>query len=35
MLSPVHHQIVEELLSDLAHAVKHHGVSKGREARYS
>jgi hypothetical protein len=35
MLSPVHHEIVDELLADLAHAVKHHGVSKGREARYS
>ena len=35
MLSPAHHQIVDELLADLAHAVKHHGVSKGKEARYS
>jgi glutamate/tyrosine decarboxylase-like PLP-dependent enzyme len=35
MLSPVHGAIVDELLSDLAFAVAHHGPSKGVEARYA
>jgi sphinganine-1-phosphate aldolase len=35
MLSPAHAAVVDELLADMAFAVQHHGVSKGRPARYS
>ncbi len=35
MLSPAHAAVADELLSDLRHAVGHHGTSRGVEARYS
>ena len=35
MLSPIHGEIVDEFLDDLANAVAHPGTSKGKEARYS
>ncbi len=35
MLSPAHAAVADELLSDLRHAVAHHGESRGVEARYS
>lgn len=35
MVSPAHHAIVDDLLSDLRDAVAHHGTSRGTEARYS
>ncbi|MEE2678795.1 MAG: aspartate aminotransferase family protein [Myxococcota bacterium] len=35
MVSPEHDRIVDEFLADLAHAVEHHGASRGTEARYS
>lgn len=35
MLSPAHADVVDEFLADLARAVRHHGPSRGREARYS
>jgi sphinganine-1-phosphate aldolase len=35
MLSPAHATVAGELLADLRHAVRHHGESRGVEARYS
>jgi glutamate/tyrosine decarboxylase-like PLP-dependent enzyme len=35
MLSPIHGQVADEFLGDLAYAVAHHGASKGKQARYS
>lgn len=35
MLSPAHGAVVEELLTDLADAVAHHGRSKGHVVRYA
>jgi sphinganine-1-phosphate aldolase len=35
MLSPAHAAVADELLADLRHAVRHHGESRGVEARYS
>ena len=35
MLSPAHRGVVDELLTDLAQAVAHHGPSKGVPARYA
>jgi glutamate/tyrosine decarboxylase-like PLP-dependent enzyme len=35
MVSPAHAAVVDSFLSDLQHAVAHHGESKGAEARYS
>lgn len=35
MVSPVHGQVVDALLSDLAEAVAHHGPSKCKQAVYS
>jgi sphinganine-1-phosphate aldolase len=35
MLSPAHTAVADELLADLRHAVRHHGESRGVEARYS
>lgn len=35
MLSPAHAAVADELLTDLRHAVGHHGESRGVEARYS
>lgn len=35
MLSPAHGMVVDQLVSDLADAVAHHGESQGKEARYS
>jgi glutamate/tyrosine decarboxylase-like PLP-dependent enzyme len=35
MLSPAHGAVADALLADLAHAVAHHGESRGLEARYS
>lgn len=35
MISPKHLGVVDEFLSDLRDAVKNHGPSKGKEARYS
>lgn len=34
MVSPAHDQIVDRFLEDLAHAVAHHGPSRGEEAVY-
>jgi sphinganine-1-phosphate aldolase len=35
MLSPAHAAVADELVADLHHAVRHHGESRGVEARYS
>lgn len=35
MLSPAHGLVVDQLVSDFADAVAHHGESQGKEARYS
>jgi glutamate/tyrosine decarboxylase-like PLP-dependent enzyme len=35
MISPAHRDVVDELLTDLADAVLHHGTSKGKPARYA
>ena len=35
MLSPKHATVADVFLEDLAEAAKHHGPSRGREARYS
>ncbi len=35
MISPEHERIVDPFLADLAEAARHHGPSKGVEARYS
>ncbi len=35
MLSPAHAAVVDELVADLRWAVRHHGESRGVEARYS
>lgn len=34
MVSPYHQHIVDEFLADLAEAVRHHGISRGRAAGY-
>ncbi len=35
MLSPAHAHVVDQLVADLADAVRHHGESRGKEVRYS
>jgi glutamate/tyrosine decarboxylase-like PLP-dependent enzyme len=35
MLSPAHRDVVDQLLTDLADAVAHHGPSQGKPARYA
>lgn len=35
MLSPAHREVVDQLLTDLADAVAHHGPSQGKAARYA
>lgn len=35
MISPNHHKVAETFLRDLRDAVKRHGASRGKEARYS
>lgn len=35
MLSPIHREAVDALLSDLADAVANHGESRGKQARYA
>jgi glutamate/tyrosine decarboxylase-like PLP-dependent enzyme len=35
MVSPLHAKVADAFLEDLRYAVAHHGVSKGKEARYS
>ena len=35
MISPAHRDVVDQLLTDLADAMSHHGPSKGKPARYA
>jgi glutamate/tyrosine decarboxylase-like PLP-dependent enzyme len=35
MISPIHARVLEPFLGDLRNAVAHHGVSRGKDARYS
>jgi hypothetical protein len=35
MVSPEHARVADTFLADLAAAVRHHGPSRNREARYS
>jgi glutamate/tyrosine decarboxylase-like PLP-dependent enzyme len=35
MVSPAHAKVADAFLEDLRYAVAHHGISKGKEARYS
>jgi hypothetical protein len=35
MISPNHQKVADEFLDDLRDAVKRHGASRGKEARYS